>query len=108
MNLNSQYSITKGRLCLKNLVVLYYGVTSSVDKGRTTDITDLDFYKAFDMVPHHNLISKLERYVLEGWTIQWIENWLGDHTPRRLWSTGLGPQGRVVYVLFLQPLAVQN
>ncbi|CAM4552168.1 unnamed protein product [Lepidochelys kempii] len=50
--------------------------TGSVDEGKVVDVLFLDFSKAFDMVSHSTLASKLKKYGLDEWTISWIESWL--------------------------------
>ncbi|KAI0207771.1 hypothetical protein LSAT2_007594 [Lamellibrachia satsuma] len=42
----------------------------------------MDFAKAFDKVPHHRLIQKLERYGITGPVNTWVEKFLKDRKQR--------------------------
>jgi len=44
-------------------------MTTSMDKGRATDVVYPDFYMAFNTVPQNFLLSKLDRYGSDEWTV---------------------------------------
>ena len=75
LNRSSEHGFMAGRSCLTNLLEFLEELTNLVDQGHAVDIVYLDFYKAFDMVPHRRLNEclrgKSQRVVLNGNASGW-------------------------------------
>ena len=71
---NSQHRFSKGRSCLTNLLTFYKKIYEAVDNDVKYDIIYLDFSKAFDMVPHDRLLSKVRAHGIDEKVLRWIRS----------------------------------
>src|SRR5664279_534893 len=53
-----------------------------IDDGGVVDIVNLDFAKAFDTVPHHRLMLKLQSYGIGSRVLKWIGDFLSNRRQR--------------------------
>ncbi|CAM5148359.1 unnamed protein product [Eretmochelys imbricata] len=68
--------------CQTNLISFFEKVTDFLDKENAVDLIYLDFSKAFDMVPHGELLVKLEKMGMNMKIERWIRNWLKGRLQR--------------------------
>ncbi len=61
-----QFGFLKKRSCLTQLLISLSDIHATVDSGETCSAVYLDFRKAFDSVPHDELMFKLWRQDLNG------------------------------------------
>ena len=72
-----QHGFRSGRSCETQLVTAFQDLAQMHNKkGSQIDIAVLDFSKAFDMVPHDGLLSKLKHYGIDDKIWLWICNFL--------------------------------
>ena len=73
-----QFGFLINRSCLLDLLVSYSKVSSSLDRLSTTHAIYLDFSKAFDTIPHQELLYKLWRFGITGSLWLWFRTYLID------------------------------
>ena len=66
----------------RRLFLFVDDLVNSMSKGKQTDAVVMDFSKAFDVVPHGSLLSKLSYYGVRGPVLKWIDNFLLGRTQR--------------------------
>ncbi|CAM5153249.1 unnamed protein product [Eretmochelys imbricata] len=99
-----QHGFTKDRLCQTNLIFFFEKVTDFLDKGNTVDLIYLDFSNVFDMVPHGELLVKLEKMGINMKIERWIRNWLKG----RLQQVILKGFGTNLFNLFITDLGTKS
>ena len=78
----NQHAFRKARSCESQLILAIHDITKNIDDGLTTDVAILDFSKAFDVIPHHRLLNKLDFYGIRSKTKQWITSFLTKRQQR--------------------------
>ena len=77
-----QHGFGRGRSCCTQLLEVMGIWTKWFDLGLPWDTIYTDFSKAFDSVPHHRLLKKVQTYGIQGSLWRWIENFLKDRKQR--------------------------
>ena len=77
-----QHGFLPGRSCTSNLLDSMDVILDMIDDGLPVDMLFFDFSKAFDTVPHHRLLVKLENYGITGGTLEIIQDFLADRWMR--------------------------
>ena len=73
---NHQHGFVKGRSCATQLLASYSQIYESADQGNPVDAIFLDFKKAFDSVPHPDLLHKLWQFGIVGPLWSWFKDYL--------------------------------
>ncbi len=71
-----QHGFRKLHSCETQLIGFINDIAREMQGGEQTDIIVMDFSKAFDKVPHKELIFKLSNYGIDHYTLGWIQNFL--------------------------------
>ena len=66
--------------CESQLITTIHDLMLRYDQKKQIDIAILDFSKAFDIVPHKQLLKKLMNYSIDGQTWSWIAAFLRNRT----------------------------
>ena len=79
---DKQHGFQKGHSCETQLITIVNDLFASADVGNRVDIAILDFSKAFDMVSHRRLMSKLDHYGIRGNIHKWISSFLNNRNQK--------------------------
>jgi hypothetical protein len=71
---NKQHGFLPGHSTADAVVQVLFDIGRAVDQGHPVLAILFDFAKAFDLVPHDKLLTKLQRYLLVKWVAAYLRN----------------------------------
>lgn len=71
-----QHGFRSGLSTITQLAEITHDIATAINNRSQIDAIFLDFSKAFDVVPHPALITKLSAIGIHGKTVSWIKNYL--------------------------------
>ena len=105
---DKQHGFRARRSCETQLILTIQEIANNMTRKGQTGVILLDFAKAFDKVPHHCLLHKLNYYGVRESTLCWIESFLSQRKQSVLsdgtQSTEADVLSRVPQGTFLGPL----
>lgn len=72
----AQFGFLQNRSCVTQLLSSFAQIYEATDKGIPCDTIFLDFKKAFDTIPHHELLYKLWSFGITGSLWSWFKAYL--------------------------------
>lgn len=79
---SNQHGFRTGRSCTTQLATVKHDILDQIDSGASVHAAVLDFSKAFDLVPHHLLITKMIKHNISPVIIKWVSSFLSDRLQR--------------------------
>ena len=76
----SQHGFCKSKSVTTNLLEYFDDISLATEQKKCVDSIYFDLSKAFDKVPHNNLLLKLHNMGIQGSLLQWIKNYLKKRT----------------------------
>ena len=79
---NLQHGFLEGHSCETQLIALADDLAKEMQNGGQSDVIVTDFSKAFDKVPHQELLYKLSNYGIKNVALTWLKNFLSNRKQR--------------------------
>jgi hypothetical protein len=80
--IDDQHGFRPGYSCESQVITVYQDSADSLDNGSRIDAVIIDFSKAFDLVPHDGLLTKIAASEVDPRIVIWIREFLLGRTQR--------------------------
>jgi hypothetical protein len=77
-----QHGFRRGYSCQSQVIAVFQDIADSMDNGDKIDAIEIDFSKAFDLLPHDRLLMKIAISGVDSRIVAWVREFLRGRTQR--------------------------